>query len=352
MTTSTHLTEEDVHAAAWALIQDGAAPTGDGIRRHLGRGSKTTIHKYLQTFWLALADRAHPQTPEMPTAIAEMATQLWERTATEARNTAEAALARQKEQLAAQELAARDAMAEADRRVAESRGLREEAQAARDEALLALDGTRSQLQQRKEAFAALQQRIAVLERDLAAAKQSADDAKASVAALERAHAQSTAEIKAAHTDELQRLGEAHAQSEAALLRQIDRERQDHAAERGALAGRIGEMEKALASTREAQLASAVANARVATEGDLARKRVAELEGTERTLRAELVVAQAAADTLKRRAQLRAHWIDPQHLAAALAQVQKARTAKGRITTKELLAALATIHTETTDEDIP
>lgn len=109
------------------------------------------------------------------------------------------------------------------------------------------------------------------------------------------------------------------------------------------------MEKALASTREAQLASAVASAKLATEGDLARKRVAELEGTELKLRAELELmrvaltrAQFEADAVERRAQERSAWIEPRRLAVALEVVQRARPAKNRITLADVTGAMTAL----------
>ncbi len=50
---SINLTKQDVFKAAEAIITKGLTPTQDNVRGYLGRGSRGTIHKYLQQWKLA-----------------------------------------------------------------------------------------------------------------------------------------------------------------------------------------------------------------------------------------------------------------------------------------------------------
>jgi hypothetical protein len=79
--TSTRLTESDVHAAADALRASGEKPTTLLLLKSLGRGSLTTIGKYLSTWQIAGNDDASPavEAPllDLPPELQQMMRRIW-----------------------------------------------------------------------------------------------------------------------------------------------------------------------------------------------------------------------------------------------------------------------------------
>lgn len=81
--------QQDVFAAADALIQEGLRPTIERVRQKLGRGSPNTVSPYLdswfQTLGPRLAGTSRPPESSTPGQIATLATKFWEAALTEAR---------------------------------------------------------------------------------------------------------------------------------------------------------------------------------------------------------------------------------------------------------------------------
>ncbi|UPG96555.1 DNA-binding protein [Luteibacter aegosomatissinici] len=109
------ITENDVHGAADALVEAGERPTVERIRAHLGSGSPNTVTRHLDSWWGRLGSRLRQQRqaaalPAAPFAIGDLAAQLWDAALRSAREEAHAALATDRETLAAE----REALVEAD----------------------------------------------------------------------------------------------------------------------------------------------------------------------------------------------------------------------------------------------
>ncbi|HEY0491085.1 MAG TPA: DNA-binding protein [Telluria sp.] len=110
------ITENDVHAAADAVLAGGDRPTVERIRAHLGTGSPNTVTRWLETWWRAVGTRLTAQharlaLPEAPTEVAAAASRLWELALQRAGADAEARFADQRAGLAQahDELAEREA---------------------------------------------------------------------------------------------------------------------------------------------------------------------------------------------------------------------------------------------------
>lgn len=77
------ITQEQVDTAADTLLQAGERPTVERIRAFLGTGSPNTVTRMLEVWWQGLGARFTAQQvrmalPEAPTAVADLAGQLWE----------------------------------------------------------------------------------------------------------------------------------------------------------------------------------------------------------------------------------------------------------------------------------
>lgn len=77
------ITEDQVHAAADALVVAGERPTVERIRAFLGSGSPNTAGRWLDTWWAGLGTRLTAQQskltlPEAPPEVTHLAGQLWE----------------------------------------------------------------------------------------------------------------------------------------------------------------------------------------------------------------------------------------------------------------------------------
>ncbi|MBD7952982.1 DNA-binding protein [Stenotrophomonas sp. Sa5BUN4] len=74
------ITELDVHGAADALVAKGERPTVERVRAHLGTGSPNTVTRLLDTWWLSLGSRLHPEKPSVkdaPAVVGKLAGQWW-----------------------------------------------------------------------------------------------------------------------------------------------------------------------------------------------------------------------------------------------------------------------------------
>lgn len=76
------ITQEQVHAAADALLAAGERPTVERVRAHLGTGSPNTVTRLLEGWWQTLGERIHAQQrrmaiPDAPEGVQSLAAQLW-----------------------------------------------------------------------------------------------------------------------------------------------------------------------------------------------------------------------------------------------------------------------------------
>ena len=267
--------ENDVFAAADAVLARGERPTVERVRLELGRGSPARVGALLDQWWEQLAGRLRGETrlPGLPTEVAQAFVAVWQQASTQALGVAEHGLAAQRqvlteerEQVAAQEARARlevaharqqTAEAVAARQVAETRLMdleqlltqrlaqiedlrvqREELLGQRDDARTQLDHARQQLQdsrQQAEQAREEQQRYtrdvedrAYREIDRAREEGKAlsaqlKDATTRQQALQQTLLGAQAELAAAR----EQRGIAQAQNEA-LLRERDQAHQAHA----------------------------------------------------------------------------------------------------------------------------
>ncbi|GAB3778934.1 DNA-binding protein [Dyella agri] len=104
------ITEDQVHAAADALVVAGERPTVERIRTHLGTGSPNTVTRLLDTWWQALGARLTAQhsmasIPDVPAEIAALAGQWWAQAWQQAREAVQVDMAVERQQLADARLA-------------------------------------------------------------------------------------------------------------------------------------------------------------------------------------------------------------------------------------------------------
>jgi chromosome segregation ATPase len=190
------ITENDVWQAADALLLEGARPTIERVRGHLGRGSPNTVSPYLDTWFRKLGarirdPRAFSAPPEVPEPIAQAAQHFWESALATARAEVAAATAEQQEDLER----ARSQLAAERERFQEEAGRIEAGSRAREEAM---ELARNHLAEASQRIGGLDARLAEQEQTIA---------------------QLRAELAAAQTD-----GEA-------LRRTLDAEREKYEAER-------------------------------------------------------------------------------------------------------------------------
>ncbi|MFU1950448.1 DNA-binding protein, partial [Bordetella avium] len=114
--------QEDVSAAADALLRAGEQPTIERVRLHLGRGSPNTVGPLLKNWFRDLGARLDATVETAPDIVAEAAARLWE-AALEAARQATARQAAQAEAMARAEQerleGEREALAEAQLRLAQ-----------------------------------------------------------------------------------------------------------------------------------------------------------------------------------------------------------------------------------------
>jgi len=262
-----HLTEIDVHEAALALIRDGRSPGIEAVAASLGRGSRTTVHKYLQSFWLTLDDRLRlaNTAPPMPGAVADLADTLWFRASELAQAAADERVASREACAQAKELQACEALGKAA----------EVSEAASVEIARAHEG-RSVAEQRAEtAASSVRDKSAALARAVALAEEHAVDRahlqergeqlERHLATLETTHAGATGDLKAAHADDIQRAVTTHEREMDRFRVELDRERQRSSAQAAEAAQREVNQQKEMAAARQAQLAAATAEARSRSE---------------------------------------------------------------------------------------
>lgn len=96
--------ENDVFAAADAVLARGERPTVERVRLHLGRGSPARVGGLLDQWWGRLAERLNDATrlPTLPTEVAEAFVAVWQQSIFLAQGVAEQALTEQRQVLIAE----------------------------------------------------------------------------------------------------------------------------------------------------------------------------------------------------------------------------------------------------------
>lgn len=235
----TGVTENDVFEAADALVARGERPTIERLRSALGTGSPNTLLRHLDAWWSGLAARldAHARAialPEAPADVQAAATHLWTRALAIAQERAgqqleaarqhlegeRAALVEREAHAMAERSAALDQAASAEARLADLRRLAD-AQA---------DQIKDLQQQRDTAIAALEALQHTLE-----ATQRTDAERVSTLLREREFADRQSR---AAEDRWMRETDRARQESAALQRQLERDKSEHARERTELADEL------------------------------------------------------------------------------------------------------------------
>jgi len=221
------ITEQQVHAAADALVAAGERPTVERIRQHLGTGSPNTVTRWLESWWGSLGARlgAHAQKlalPEAPEPVQALASQLWEQALACARELAEDTLAQHHRALEQDRETINTAIAQAQQAASAARTAAAEAAAALAGANERLADRHTLVQQQAEQIADL-----VLQRDAAMrrAAQQETEVAALRARLEQVQIEATAaqEAQAVHARQVE--DRAHAEVDRA--RQETRELRRH-----------------------------------------------------------------------------------------------------------------------------
>jgi chromosome segregation ATPase len=281
------ITQEQVSAAADALVTAGERPTVEKIRAQLGTGSPNTVTRMLDTWRGALATRLSQvlALPDVPADVGQAFAEVWRLAMAQAGSLAQAALAHEQNAL----LAAQSSLAQErklwDITIVEAQAQAQGAGQAREVAEARLADVQRLVEQQAGQLAELmQQRDGWQQR----AEQLAEafDAHKSAVAVER-------ETQAAHVRAVE--DRAHAE--------IDRAREETKTLQAALRQKEREalavaarLEKALASARAAEHAVAEQNARTkALEQQMAR-----MDDLPRAL---LAAQQALHDTMQREAAL-------------------------------------------------
>ncbi|OHE83344.1 MAG: hypothetical protein A2579_00580 [Lysobacterales bacterium RIFOXYD1_FULL_69_11] len=211
------ITQEQVNAAADALLAAGERPTVERVRAHLGTGSPNTVTRLLESWWQALGARLQAQErrmalPDAPEAVQALAAQLWTAALEAGRAHADAALAQDR---AAATAEVREAAAERDAATAAAEVSQAEAEVARTEREQAqtrvadlqrlADLQAGQLNDAHALAERTQQALATAQADTAALRTQLDAVR-----------QDAAATQAAHTAHLRQLEDrAHAEIDAA-----------------------------------------------------------------------------------------------------------------------------------------
>lgn len=211
--------QDDVWAAADALIAQGLRPTIERVRQHMGRGSPNTVSPMLEAWFSTLGPRLGvsetPSPDRLPVPVQKAALSLWEHAQAAARDEAAQAFAAERAVLTKE----RNLLAEAQAELSVREEAMRERQAALDEALkiaqtqaadlsARLAEMRDLLERRDTELASLHSRIAVLDKAQETARRAHDEALR------------------ANAEERRRLDERYTATEHRWLGELDRARQE------------------------------------------------------------------------------------------------------------------------------
>jgi hypothetical protein len=256
------ITQEQVSAAADALVTAGERPTVEKIRAQLGTGSPNTVTRMLDTWRGALATRLSQvlALPEVPADVGQAFTEVWRLAMAQAGSLAQTALAHEQNALLAAQTSITQERKLWDIALAEAQAQAQSADQTREVAETRLADIQRLVEQQAAQLAELaQQRDGWQQR----AEQLAEafDAHKNVVAAER-------EAQAAHVRAVEDRAHAEidrAREEAKILQATLRQKER---ETSAVAARL---EKAEASTRAAERQASEHGARASTlEQQLAR----------------------------------------------------------------------------------
>lgn len=232
--------QDEVWAAADALIAGGQRPTIERVRQKIGRGSPNTVSPMLDAWFATLGPRlgvggAKEGAGDLPAPVRQAAGKLWETALLSARQEAAQNFVQAEQALAAD----RSAIEQRESDLARREQVLAERQVAADEALQVarsqitdlttrLDESHSLLGRRDSEIADIRSRLTAFEKQRDADRRHSDE-----------------EAKR-HADERRRLEERAAASERRLMEEIDRERQDAKQAKAAL----GEAERRSEAARQ------------------------------------------------------------------------------------------------------
>ncbi|MGY3323127.1 uncharacterized protein YoxC [Pseudomonas sp. TE3911] len=96
--------ENDVFAAADAVLARGERPTVERVRLHLGRGSPARVGGLLDQWWARLAERLSGENrlPTLPGEVSQAFVAVWQQALHLAKSVAEQALSEQRQVMAAE----------------------------------------------------------------------------------------------------------------------------------------------------------------------------------------------------------------------------------------------------------
>lgn len=259
------ITEQDVWAAADALLLEGARPTIERVRQHIGRGSPNTVSPHLDNWFARLGARisdplAFRAPPDVPEPVLQAARHFWESALALARGEAD--------------VRARAAEAERDAAVLEAQALRSRADTA-EATLQALRLAQA------GAEAAHAERSQALQRE--------------AARLAAEHAASTTQLKTqlaaqaeTHRADLAAAVERAVQAERRAAADMDRERQARARAEQIARETRQQAELTLADERARAQAELVAQvqsySRLEAQAQVLRDRVGQMEADMRRVR--------------------------------------------------------------------
>jgi paraquat-inducible protein B len=256
------ITQEQVSAAADALVTAGDRPTVEKIRAHLGTGSPNTVTRMLDTWRGALATRLSQvlALPDVPADVGQAFTEVWRLAMAHAGSLAQAALAHEQNAL----LAAQSSLAQErklwDIAIAEAQAQAQSADQGREVAETRLADIQRLVEQQAAQLAELQQQRDGLQQRVDQLAEALDTHKNVVTAEREAQA---AHVRAVEDRAHAEIDRAREETKAlqATLRQKERET-------SAIAARL---EKAEASVRAAEHLATEQGARAKTlEQQLAR----------------------------------------------------------------------------------
>jgi chromosome segregation ATPase len=241
--------EADVWAAADALLHAGEQPTIERVRLHLGRGSPNTVGPHLKNWFRGLSERllaGQGGASDIPQAVAQAVSQVWETALAAARAEREASSALERAEITKQKEAleaARVAVAQAQERLhARETDLEASVEAAHAQAFSAETRLQSAERQLTESAEALKSMSA----ELVASRDQ-------VIALQRV----SQEAQAAHQEAFAAAEARHGAHERRWLEELDEQRQALKKSREELSlqhktaiRRQAELTEALTSTRK------------------------------------------------------------------------------------------------------
>jgi len=237
------ITQEQVNAAADALVTAGERPTVEKIRAQLGTGSPNTVLRMLETWRGALAERLHQvlSLPDVPAEVGQAFTECWRLAMAHANSAAQSSLAQEQYALLAAQTSLTQERKIYENAVAAAQEMAKSADQARDIAETRLTDLQCLVEQQASQLAELMEQRDGLQQRTHQLADSLETHKNAVATEREAQAAHIRAIEDRAHAEIDRARE-ETKSLQAALRQKDREATNVAAR----------LESALASARGAE----------------------------------------------------------------------------------------------------